>query len=156
MADIHGLRVVVDNRDNTVIVSSHIEHGEFLGNIVSRAERLLQFHIIICYQIENFAQCVYASEHITAPFMQQRFAQNSLHNKFFALVAPTLQRGDGLPLLGLLREIGLDKTAFPLMLMLALEAAIGNDPERLSDVEPEVRTAALKMLERLGNPASES
>jgi hypothetical protein len=77
-----------------------------------------------------------------------------LHNKFFALVAPALQRGDGLPLLTLLREIGLDKTALPLML--ALEAAIGNDPERLSGVEPEVRTAALKMFERLGTPASES
>nr|WP_245774142.1 hypothetical protein [Rugamonas rubra] len=130
MADIHGLRVVVDNRDNTVIVSSHIEHGEFLGNIVSRAERLLQFHTIFCHQIENFAKCVYSAEHITAPFMQQRFAQNSLHNKFFALGAPALQRGDGLPLLRLLREIGLDKTALPLML--ALEAAIGNDPERLN------------------------
>ena len=79
-----------------------------------------------------------------------------MHNKFFALIAPALQRGDGLPLLGLLREIGLDKTALPLMLALALEAAIGNDPERLSDVEPEVRTAALKMFERLGTPASES
>lgn len=86
--------------------------------------------------------------------MQQRFAQNSLHNKFFALGAPALQRGDGLPLLRLLREIGLDKTALPLML--ALEAAISNDPERLSDVEPEVRTATLNMFDRLGTPASKS
>jgi tetratricopeptide (TPR) repeat protein len=65
------------------------------------------------------------------------------------LLVPALASGHGTAaaLLTLLRDLGFEKHARPLLL--ALEAVIGNCPEKLADIEPEIQSAARLMFERL-------
>ncbi|MEF8697933.1 MAG: tetratricopeptide repeat protein [Candidatus Accumulibacter sp. UW20] len=65
------------------------------------------------------------------------------------LLVPALASGHGTAaaLLALLRDLGFEKHARPLLL--ALEAVIGNCPEKLADIEPEIQSAARLMFERL-------
>lgn len=54
---------------------------------------------------------------------------------------------DAAALLALLRDLGYEKHARPLLL--AFEAAIENRPDKLADIEPEIQGAAQHMFERL-------
>ena len=54
---------------------------------------------------------------------------------------------NALVILDTLRQLGYEKYARPLLL--ALEAAIENCPDRLADIEPEIRRATQHMFERL-------
>ncbi|MCK9388549.1 MAG: tetratricopeptide repeat protein [Sulfuritalea sp.] len=66
-------------------------------------------------------------------------------------LAPVLASGQGAAaLLDLLRDLGYEKHARPLLL--AFEAAMENCPDKLVDIEPEVQAAAQLMLERLTAP----
>jgi tetratricopeptide (TPR) repeat protein/energy-coupling factor transporter ATP-binding protein EcfA2 len=63
------------------------------------------------------------------------------------IVGRALRRGHGPQILAILREANFDTIAAPLLL--ALDAAIDGGIEKLSTVEPEVRSAALRIFERL-------
>jgi tetratricopeptide (TPR) repeat protein len=63
---------------------------------------------------------------------------------FLALV---LAGRHGADLLAVLRELGFEKHARPLLL--AVEAAIENRADKLAELEPEIRAAAQQMFERL-------
>jgi tetratricopeptide (TPR) repeat protein len=63
------------------------------------------------------------------------------------IVRSALRRGHGPQLLAILRDVGFDRIAAPLLL--ALDASIEGGIEKLSTVEPEVRSAALRIFERL-------
>lgn len=58
--------------------------------------------------------------------------------------------GHGERLLGILRELGIDKRALPLVL--ALEAAVAGSPDGLATVEPEARAAAELLYRRIMEP----
>lgn len=58
--------------------------------------------------------------------------------------------GHGERLLGILRELGVDKRALPLVL--ALEAAVAGSPDGLATVEPEARAAAELLYRRIMEP----
>ncbi|MDS4058048.1 MAG: tetratricopeptide repeat protein, partial [Candidatus Contendobacter sp.] len=64
------------------------------------------------------------------------------------VLAPALTQGTtARDLLELLRELGFEPSARPLLL--AFEAAITNRPQSLDDLEPEVQGAAKRMFQRL-------
>ncbi len=64
------------------------------------------------------------------------------------VLAPALTQGTAArALLELLRELGFEPSARPLLL--AFEAAIANRPQSLDDLEPEVQGAARRMFQRL-------
>ncbi len=62
--------------------------------------------------------------------------------------------GHGDRLLGILRELGVDKRALPLVL--ALEAAVAGSPDGLATVEPEARAAAELLYRRIMEPPAAS
>jgi tetratricopeptide (TPR) repeat protein len=70
---------------------------------------------------------------------------------FLALV---LADRHGTALLAVLRELGFEKHARPLLL--ALEAAIENRADKLAELEPEVSAAAQQMFERLNRASDRS
>ncbi|MDG4594750.1 MAG: tetratricopeptide repeat protein, partial [Candidatus Contendobacter sp.] len=64
------------------------------------------------------------------------------------VLAPALTKGTAArALLELLRELGFEPSARPLLL--AFEAAIANRPQSLDELEPEVQGAAKRMFQRL-------
>ena len=65
-------------------------------------------------------------------------------------LARVLADRHGADLLTVLRELGFEKHARPLLL--AVEAAIGNRADKLAELEPEIRAAAQQMFERLTVP----
>ena len=78
-----------------------------------------------------------------------RFSQRWFVERSFVedVVARALHDGNGPRMLASLRELGFERIAAPLLL--ALDAAIDGGAEKLASVEPEVRTAAHQLLERL-------
>jgi tetratricopeptide (TPR) repeat protein len=67
------------------------------------------------------------------------------------LVEVLAQGKQAASVLDLLRELGFARHARPLLL--AFEAAVANRPDMLTELEPEVQRAALRMFERLSTPA---
>jgi hypothetical protein len=67
------------------------------------------------------------------------------------VVGAAVRLGRGEPLLRLMREIGLERVALPLLL--AVEAALAGNAEGLVDVEPEARAAAENLYLRLTAPS---
>ena len=67
------------------------------------------------------------------------------------LAGTALALGHGGTLLRLLRETGVERVAEPLVL--ALEAALSDDPEPLAYIEPEARTATQTLLDRMRRSA---
>lgn len=63
------------------------------------------------------------------------------------VVTTALESGQGLALLTLLRDLDFETIAAPLLM--ALEATIEDDRERLSCAEPEMRSAALRLFDQL-------
>lgn len=64
------------------------------------------------------------------------------------LVGQALARGQGAILLGLLRELGFERRARPLLL--ALEARLAGNEDSFVEAEPEIRRAAKLLFRRLG------
>jgi tetratricopeptide (TPR) repeat protein len=67
------------------------------------------------------------------------------------VVGAAVRLGRGEPLLRLMREIGLERVALPLLL--AAEAALAGNAEGLVDVEPEARATAENLYSRLTTPS---
>ena len=68
------------------------------------------------------------------------------------VVGAAVRLGRGEPLLRLMREVGLERVALPLLL--ATEAALVGNADDLVDVEPEARTTAENLYLRLTAPPS--
>jgi len=80
------------------------------------------------------------SSDIAAAIVSEHFVEGVLTS-----VLDNVQRAT--TLLALLRDIGYEKYARPLLL--ALEAAIENRSDKLAEIEPEIQSAAQRMFERL-------
>jgi tetratricopeptide (TPR) repeat protein len=86
-------------------------------------------------------------------YLSQLLADAQLHFLVTAdvfvrdFVGRALRDGHGLEMLAALREVGFDSIAAPLLF--ALDAAIEGGKEKLADVEPEARAAALFLFDQL-------
>ena len=131
--------------DSTLDSHWHKRHADLQTRVLTNAAKLaLDAENLPALQ-ETLRQLLAESADIASALASTHFVEGFL--------AGVLAQGkQAAAVLDLLRELGFARHARPLLL--AFEAAVANRPDMLTELEPEVQRAALRMFERLSAPTA--